>query len=162
HLEALSASELGAELEASTEVLIVGGEALWYKALAWWRQRAPLCRVINEYGPTETVVGCCVYEVPLDEWGTATVPIGRPISNPQVYVLDCWLRPVPIGVVGELYIGGLGLGRGYWQRAELTAERFVPDPFSGIQGGRLYRTGDIVRYRADGNLEYMGRQDEQI
>ena len=90
------------------------------------------------------------------------VPIGRPIWNTQVYVLDGEQRPVPLGVLGELYLGGVGVGRGYWQRAELTAEKFVPDPYGGERGGRLYRTGDVVRQVGAGVLEYVGRADYQV
>src|SRR5205085_9378698 len=92
----------------------------------------------------------------------SSIPIGRPLSNTQVYVLDERLRVVPVGVAGELYLGGESLGRGYWQRAELTAERFVPHPYSTTPGARLYRTGDVVRWNHDGELEYLGRNDQQV
>src|SRR4029079_2516472 len=130
--------------------------------LAFWRRHAPSTRIINEYGPTETVVGCCVYELPPEEPGLGGVPIGRPIANTQLYILDRWLTPVPIGVVGELHIGGVQLARGYLNRPELTAEKFVPNPFQTLNdkretlneevaasafsvqplalGGRLYKT----------------------
>jgi len=140
--------------------LVVGGEALRYEDVAFWRERVPSLRVINEYGPTETVVGCCAYEV--EESGEGGVPIGRPIANTRVYVLDEELEPVPVGVEGELYVGGAGVGRGYWKRPGLTAERFVADPYGRREGARMYRTGDRVRYRGDGNLEFLGRSDQQV
>ena len=106
--------------------------------------------MINEYGPTETVVGCCVsYRLGDQDSEAGSVPIGRPIANARVYVLDERMEPVGIGMRGELYIGGAGLARGYLNRSDLTADRFVPDPFGG-RGERLYRTGDVGRWRGDG------------
>jgi amino acid adenylation domain-containing protein len=142
--------------------LIIGGEALHAETLAYWRTYAPNTRLVNEYGPTEAVVGCCVYTVPDDAPHIGSVPIGRPIANVQLYVLDRDQQLVPTGAVGELYIGGAGLARGYLNRPELTDERFVPHPFAHQRGARLYRTGDLVRYRADGNLQYLGRIDDQV
>jgi amino acid adenylation domain-containing protein len=169
HLTALRQTARGsaAEVEAGTHCFVVGGEALSWDEVQHWRERgARGRRLINEYGPTETVVGCCVYEVgeqAEDEASeNAGVPIGRPIANMQMYVLDERLMPVPVGVSGELYIGGVGLARGYCGRAELTAERFIPHPYSTEPGERLYRTGDIGKYRADGALEYVGRVDYQV
>ncbi len=115
-------------------------------------------RFLNAYGPTEVTV-CATISDRLD--GDSSPPIGRPIANTEVHVLDANLRPVPIGVVGELYVGGVGLARGYLHRAALTAERFVPNPFSDQPGSRLYRTGDLGRWQ-DGNLEYIGRMDQQV
>src|SRR5206468_10695914 len=114
----------------------------------------------NEYGPTETVVGCCKYEVSPDDPETGPVLIGRPIANTRLYVLDRHRMPVPTGEAGELYIGGAGVARGYLNQPELTAERFLANPFE--PGTRMYRTGDLVRYRADGNLEFLGRVDDQV
>lgn len=117
---------------------------------------------INAYGPTETSVGASFYRVDSTLPDERTVPIGRPLQNKHLYVLDERLRPVPIGVPGELYIGGVGLSRGYLNRPDLSAERFIPDPFSSEPGQRIYKTGDLVRYRLDGNLDYLGRIDHQI
>ncbi len=128
--------------------------------IAFWKKAAPETRFINEYGPTETVVGCSVHEA--TEVREGPVPIGQPIANMKLYVLDDLMQPVPIGVPGELYIGGVALARGYHNRPELTAERFVPNPFSEEPGSRLYKTGDRARYLSDGNLEYLGRLDDQI
>ncbi|HYN84226.1 MAG TPA: amino acid adenylation domain-containing protein, partial [Pyrinomonadaceae bacterium] len=149
-------------LAGGTRALVVGGEALLARSLRVWRERAPGVRVINEYGPTETVVGCCVYEVKDGDEFADAVPIGRPISNTRLFILDGRGRPQPIGVAGELYIGGAGVARGYLNRPGLTAERFVPDPFSREPGARLYRTGDLARYRVDGEIEFLGRVDHQV
>ncbi|MEU3465660.1 amino acid adenylation domain-containing protein [Streptomyces sp. NPDC006733] len=143
--------------------LVVGGENLRADVLDAWRRRNPEVTVVNEYGPTEATVGCVSHRIapgdPLD--ASAAVPIGRPMRNAAVYVLDADLRPVPAGAVGELYIAGAGLARGYLGRAELTAERFVADPF-GPPGSRMYRSGDLARWRADGSLEFEGRVDDQV
>jgi len=113
----------------------------------------------NLYGPTETTIWSSSAKVEVED---GPVPIGKPISNTQVYVLDARFRPVPVGVTGELYIGGAGLARGYLSRPALTAEQFVPDPFGETKGGRLYRTGDLARWRPDGRLECLGRVDHQV
>ncbi|OUD14132.1 hypothetical protein TPSD3_07295 [Thioflexithrix psekupsensis] len=162
HLELLNPLLNTETLQQQCRYVILGGEALTTKQVAIWREFAPNIRLINEYGPTETVVGCCVYQVDADTPTQGQVPIGRPIANTQLYVLDATLRPVPIGVMGELYIGGDGVARGYHQRPELTAERFIPDPFNANSSSRLYKTGDLARYRADGILEYLGRIDNQV
>lgn len=162
HLEMLQPSDEVEALTGQIGTLVIGGEALHTRPLAFWRKHAPTTRLINEYGPTETVVGCCVYEVLASEQVLDPVPIGRPIANTQIYVLDAALHPVPAGIAGEIYIGGDGVARGYLHRPHLTAERFIPDPFSLIQGARLYRTGDLARFRSDGNLEFLGRIDQQV
>ena len=115
--------------------------------------------VWNLYGPTETTIWSTIAKV---EPGEGPVLIGRPLANTQVYILDSYLQPVPVGVHGELYIGGNGLARGYFNRPELTAEKFITDLFSNEPGARLYRTGDFARYRADGNVEFLGRIDRQV
>ncbi|MDJ0695421.1 non-ribosomal peptide synthetase [Mastigocoleus sp. MO_188.B34] len=114
--------------------------------------------VWNLYGPTETTIWSCLQQLK----PTESVTIGHPIANTQLYVLSRHLQPVPVGVPGELYLGGVGVARGYLQRPDLTAERFIPNPFSSVSGSRLYRTGDLVRYRQDGKLEFISRLDRQI
>jgi len=120
-------------------------------------QELPGTELINGYGPTESTTFTCCHAIERElSPSTRSIPIGHPISNTQVYLLDAHLQPVPLGVAGELYIGGDGLARGYLKRAEVTAERFVPHPFSQVPGARLYKTGDLARYRADGVLEFLG------
>ncbi|HWB85710.1 MAG TPA: amino acid adenylation domain-containing protein [Bryobacteraceae bacterium] len=160
HLEILNQILPAGECAARANALVIGGEALRGDLLRFWQQHAPATRLINEYGPTETVVGCCVYEA--GEPVEGPVAIGRPIANTSLYVLDRNQQPVPQGVSGELYIGGAGVGRGYLHRPALTAVRFVPDPFSAEPGARMYRTGDLARWRPDGNLEFLGRADSQL
>jgi acyl carrier protein len=123
-------------------------------------RQLPETELINLYGPTEAAIDSLFYTYGSEQ--QQTVPIGRPIANSRLYVLSPELEPVPVGVAGELYLGGVGLARGYLHRPELTAERFVPDPFSTQPGSRLYKTGDLVRYRADGVVEYLGRLDHQV
>src|SRR5262249_35636508 len=113
----------------------------------------------NMYGPTETTIWSTIQKV---EAGEGPIFIGHPIANTQVYVLDRHLKPVPVGVPGELHIGGIGLARGYLRRLALTAEKFIADPFSTDSQARLYKTGDLVRYRPDGNIEFLGRTDHQV
>ncbi|WP_262699225.1 MULTISPECIES: amino acid adenylation domain-containing protein [Streptomyces] len=153
----------GVDPECSpTRELVIGGEQLLGEALAPWRAAHPDVAVVNEYGPTEATVGCAVLRLePGEETPSGAVPIGRPTPNTRLYVLDPALRPAPRGAVGELYIGGGQLARGYLNRPALTAARFVAAPF-GAPGGRLYRTGDLARWNADGQLEYLGRVDEQV
>ena len=141
--------------------LLAGGDALSVPHVKRVLERLDQCQLINGYGPTECTTFSVCWRV-LDHSSIGmTVPIGSPVSNAKVYVLDRELEPVPVGVPGELYIGGDGLSRGYINRPGLTAERFIANPF-GQPGSRLYRTGDLVRYLADGKLEYLGRLDRQL
>jgi acyl carrier protein len=146
------------EDSAFSTTFLVGGEriddSLWHH-LAGSRT----ARFYNVYGPTECTVDTAVTRI--SEQASRPV-IGKPISNVKVYVLDRFMQPLPLGVSGELYVGGAGLARGYVHRADQTAECFVPDPWSGISGGRLYRTGDLARWRKDGSLEFLGRIDRQV
>jgi amino acid adenylation domain-containing protein/non-ribosomal peptide synthase protein (TIGR01720 family) len=146
----------------SVRTFVVGADEVKPETVAAWRRIAPGARIINEYGPTETVVGCSVHVVPDEFDPSVPVPIGVPIANMRMYVLDTNLQPAPIGVAGELYIGGVGVARGYLNRPGLTAEKFVPDPFGREPGARFYRTGDLARVRADGELDFLGRLDNQV
>lgn len=162
HLRALAEMMPKDEVAGRVRALIIGGEALHMESLSFWRANAPATRLINEYGPTETVVGCSIYEVSANDATFGPVPIGHPVANTQLYVLDENLQPVEKGVSGELYVGGDGVGFGYLRRRELTDERFIPDPFSGNPRGRLYRTGDLARFNSEGVLEFLGRIDNQV
>jgi amino acid adenylation domain-containing protein len=142
--------------------LVIGGEALSPTHVAKALRLLPGLRLVNGYGPTEATTFAACYEIRALAPDAHTVPIGRPIANTELYVLDPAGRPVPIGITGELYIGGEGLARGYLDRPELTAERFTRHPFCTEPNARLYRTGDLVRYRADGNIEFLGRVDDQV
>ena len=136
---------------------MVGGEAL-SPPQAQSLGELVLGALINMYGPTETTVWSSTYTLTGSE---TTVPVGRPIANTALYILDHHMQPVPVGTAGDLYIGGKGVARGYWRRPDLTADRFVSDSF-GDPDGRLYRTGDVAAYRSDGNVEFLGRGDEQV
>jgi amino acid adenylation domain-containing protein len=142
--------------------LLIGGEALSVPHVRRALNALPDMALINGYGPTECTTFTATYRIPHDLPEHArSVPIGRPITDTPVYVLGATMQPVPIGLVGELYVGGRGLARGYLKRDDMTAERFVANPF-GAPGARLYRTGDLVRYLADGNIEFIGRADGQV
>jgi natural product biosynthesis luciferase-like monooxygenase protein len=146
----------------SLRQLLIGGEA-FPVGLARALRAVTGGSILNMYGPTETTIWSSTFALDRADWSTAqTIPIGRPIANTQFYILDRQMRPVPVGVSGELYIGGEGVARGYLDRPELTAQRFVADPFGDRPGSRLYRTGDLARYRPDGVVEYLGRLDHQV
>ena len=150
---------LPAEELPALQTLLSAGEACTREIVARW---APGRRFFNAYGPTEATVGPTWYRVEDLPDGATSIPIGRPIANTQVYVVDAQLRPVPIGVPGELMIGGVGVARGYLNRPGLTARKFIPDPFGETAGSRLYRTGDLVRFLPDGNIDFLGRLDHQV
>ncbi|MBW4670971.1 MAG: amino acid adenylation domain-containing protein [Cyanomargarita calcarea GSE-NOS-MK-12-04C] len=144
--------------------LILGGEATSWDLIEKIQHYAPNCKIFNHYGPTESTVGVLTYGVdsqPLN-YHTQIVPLGRPLPNIEIYLLDRQMQPVPIGVPGELYIGGAGLARGYLNRPDLTQEKFIPNPFKDSLNARLYKTGDLARYLPDGNIEYLGRIDNQV
>jgi amino acid adenylation domain-containing protein len=145
-------------------LVIVGGEKVSAPILQRWHSLAGgKVRWVNTYGPSEASVIATAYEPSSEEAATLTsVPIGRPIANVQIYLLDASMDPVPIGERGELYIGGAGIAFGYLNRPALTEEKFVRDPFAGGQNARLYRTGDMARYRPDGEIEFLGREDDQV
>jgi amino acid adenylation domain-containing protein len=147
---------------SSVKQLLAGGDVLSVPHARKVLQSLKSCVLINGYGPTEnTTFSCCCRMNNVNQIGWS-VSIGRPISNTRVYVLDRYLNPVPVGVPGELFVGGDGLARGYLNRPGLTAERFIPNPFGDIPGARLYRTGDSVRYLSNGDLEFIGRFDYQV
>jgi amino acid adenylation domain-containing protein/non-ribosomal peptide synthase protein (TIGR01720 family) len=148
--------------------LLIGGEALDPKSVKVVQQNGAPQRLLNGYGPTESTTFSCCYQVQDVPEGATNLPIGRPISNTKVYILDLKLQPVPIGTPGELYIGGDGLARGYLNARELTEEKFIPNPFdnskenSFICEAKLYKTGDLARFLPDGNIEFLGRVDNQV
>jgi amino acid adenylation domain-containing protein len=149
-----------------SRLFIVGGDTMLPGALKLWRQ-TPMnsIRLVNAYGPTETTITATTFEIALrpgERTSYRRVPIGRPLANRAIYILDRYGNPVPIGVQGRLHIGGAGLARGYLNRPALTAEKFIPDPFSAVPGARMYDTGDLARYRPDGIIEFLGRADDQV
>ncbi|MEI2579463.1 amino acid adenylation domain-containing protein [Scytonema sp. PRP1] len=151
-------------IPASLKIVIIGGEEAQLEKVKHWHSSVAHLpnppQLFNSYGPTEATVITTLHC--LNSSTATSVAIGRPISNTQVYILDQYLQPVPIGVPGELHIGGASLARGYWQRPELTAEKFIQNPIAYATCDRLYKTGDLARFRADGTLEYLGRVDNQV
>ncbi|MCP5004726.1 MAG: amino acid adenylation domain-containing protein, partial [Planctomycetes bacterium] len=161
HLEALNQQLEELEYAHSTCALIIGGEALTTSQIQPWLIHAPQVRLINEYGPTESVVGCSMYDAGGRADLSGSVPIGCPIANTRIYVLDAKYNPVPLGISGELCIAGAGVAKGYLNRPELTSEKFIEIEISG-KSERIYKTGDIARWLPDGNLEFLGRIDHQV
>lgn len=158
-------NQLASEAPGAFETLrtvIAGGEALdpnWVRAVLSHR---PPKRLVNGYGPTENTTFTCCHTISRLSQHVSNVPIGKPISNTTVYILDQHLKPVPVGVAGQLYTGGDGLARGYWNRPELTSERFIPNPFDPKKSSCLYKTGDLARFLPDGMIEFLGRIDDQV
>ncbi len=154
------------QLPGSLRCVIIGGEAPAHNRLVAWSDAVNgRLKLINAYGPTEATIAATFFELPASSEQMAQlprVPIGQPIPNVRTYILDAHLRPVPVGVVGELYIAGIGLARGYLGHPELTAAKFLPDPFSTVPGERMYRTGDLAYYRTDAHIVFVGRNDYQI
>lgn len=163
HLDALADLFEANEVSINNiDVFVIGGEALNEKTLERWRIKAPKAKFFNEYGPTETVVGCSVYDATASNPQRTSVPIGRPIGNTKLYVLNEYMQPVPQNVIGELYIGGLGVANGYLNKPDLTNEKFITDKFSTYPDAKLFKTGDLVRFQEDGMLEFLGRKDNQV
>ncbi|MBB4189876.1 amino acid adenylation domain-containing protein, partial [Sinorhizobium terangae] len=156
----LEATDVGKKGIENLRYMFCGGELITTELANKWLQLAPR-GLVNLYGPTEATIDATAWNCP-DDFSAAIVPIGRPISNTRIYLLDDHGQPVPFGAVGELYIGGAGVARGYLNRPDLTAARFMADPFSDEPGARMYRTGDLARYLPDGNLEFLGRNDDQV
>ncbi|MFC7519107.1 amino acid adenylation domain-containing protein, partial [Herbaspirillum sp. GCM10030257] len=142
--------------------LLTGGDVVDPRAVARVLRHSAPQHLIHCYGPSETATFATTCEITDVADDATSLPIGRPIANTRIYVLDGYGQPVPVGVAGEIHIGGAGVATGYLNQPELTAERFVADPFSNEPGARMYKTGDLGRYRADGNLEFLGRNDHQV
>ncbi|MEV6163999.1 amino acid adenylation domain-containing protein [Streptomyces sp. NPDC052052] len=164
HLDILAHQLTPAQAGSLTPLAVVAGEPFTRGVLERWRELAPDMQLVNEYGPTEASVGTSIHPVPQEGAGPVpdVLPIGRPLPGMTMHVLDPALNPVPVGVAGELYVGGVGVARGYARRPELTAERFVPDPYANGPGARMYRTGDLVRRLPDGSVAFLGRLDDQV
>ena len=156
-------SDSALSLPKSLRIVIVGGEKASSGALATWRKLAgPRVRWVNTYGPTETSVIVTSFEPKASQEIPSVLPIGRPIANTRIYILGKNLQPLPVGIAGDLYVAGPGLARGYLNRPEITAEKFVRDPFSNDPSARMYKTGDLARFLASGEIEFAGRTDDQV
>ncbi len=165
HLTALKSLLATKSINPQPHMVVAGGEILSVELVDYWQRRLPQARFVNHYGPTEATTGCSHFFVPQECTGLrgkAQVPIGRPMSNRRLYILDTRRQPVPIGVAGELYIGGEGLARGYLNRPKLSAERFIEHSVGDYPAERLYQSGDLARYLGDGNIEFLGRRDQQL
>ncbi|WP_340620394.1 non-ribosomal peptide synthetase, partial [Xenorhabdus siamensis] len=149
-------------VQPQLKMLLVGGDVLDPHVIAQVLRKNPPQKLLNVYGPSEGTTFTTTYHIHTLASGTTTIPIGRPIANTRIYLLDADGQPVPLGMIGEIYIGGDGVACGYLNRPELTAERFLTDPFSDKPNARMYRTGDLARYLPDGNLEFLGRNDQQV
>ncbi|MBD1812958.1 amino acid adenylation domain-containing protein, partial [Microcoleus sp. FACHB-DQ6] len=162
HLKALLSASNASQILPKKR-LILGGEPLMWNLIETIQKYNPDCSIFNHYGPTETTVGVLTYQVKMQgDRISQTVPLGRPLPNTQIYLLDSHLQPVPVGVAGELYIAGAGLARGYLNQPELTAEKFICKSLTQEPETRLYKTGDLARYLPDGNIEFIGRADHQV
>ena len=164
HLQALLQSTNASAL-LPRKFLILGGEKLTPKLVETIQSLGGSCEILNHYGPTETTVGSLTLRLAdydSQKSTAASIPLGRPIANTQVYILDAWMQPLPAGAIGELYIAGDGVTTGYVNQPERTAERFVENPFVNDSTARMYRTGDLARYLPDGNVEFLGRSDDQV
>ena len=161
HLDLLTTQLNEKMLHHLTHSLVIGGENLTFNQISKWIEYAPQTNIYNEYGPTETVVGSVVFNIK-NKLKNGSVPIGKPIINTNIYILDSYLNPVPQGVPGELYINSVDIARGYLNRPDLTAEKFIPDPYSKEPGIRMYKTGDIVVTHLDGSIEFLSRKDNQV
>ncbi|MBD2786712.1 AMP-binding protein, partial [Xenorhabdus sp. DI] len=150
------------DLTCLAHIITAGEQLRITPAIQRFLQRAGHCRLHNHYGPTESHVVTAYTLGKEQEHGPTLPPIGRPIANCQIYILDPHGQPVPLGVTGEIHIAGAGVARGYLNRPELTAERFLRDPFSADPNARMYRTGDLGRWLPDGNIDYLGRNDFQV
>ncbi|HWM25444.1 MAG TPA: non-ribosomal peptide synthetase [Chthoniobacterales bacterium] len=142
--------------------LLAGGDVLSPEHVRRAVEALPDCKIINGYGPTENTTFTCCHTIDRADAGQGAIPLGRPIGNTTVYILDEAMEPVPVGATGEMYLGGDGLAREYWRQPELTAASFLPDPFSKTPGARLYKSGDLGRWRTDGVIEFAGRRDDQV
>ncbi|OQY57302.1 MAG: hypothetical protein B6247_00650, partial [Candidatus Parabeggiatoa sp. nov. 2] len=166
HEWVLDLSQTSTPLPDCLRLVMVGSETVRLEPLLCWQKTlAHSVKWLNAYGLTETTIGATFYQPPITDLNEGTVfsvPIGRPLANVQIYILDHFLQPTPVGVPGELHIGGVGLARGYKGRPDLTAKSFIKNPLTDDPNARLYKTGDLVRYRPDGNLEYLGRIDNQV